>query len=368
MYVCVDEDGATVVPAPELAEATTYDACDAVREREPNDSDVHVIASGPTDENRVRYACLLHKGRDQEGMAGRGGSGTVLGAKNVKPVAVREGSFEPDVTDGEALRELTVDRMQPLFEGTEIPQGYGTSGLVNPINEIGKLGRRNNQSEHGDQTDADRISGETLKAEHVTEDTTCANCAVRCGKHVTLESEDLTDAKIPEFESLFATLTMQEVYDIKRVMKANDLCDRLSMDTISWGVTAAFGWECYERGLVDTDASPHLEFGDGDGLGELARPTAERHGFGDALAEGVLSARTSDRRCGGSLSSRSKEIGVRRPFAARTQRYEHRVHDRYSRRIPPRHATHAPVRREPRRDGGRDGRLRHAITGLLRPR
>nr|WP_255455243.1 aldehyde ferredoxin oxidoreductase C-terminal domain-containing protein [Natrialba sp. INN-245] len=162
---------------------------------------------------------------------------------------------------------------------------YGTSGLVNPINEMGKLGMRNNQYEQADDEFAEAVSGETLEAEYVSEDTTCANCAVRCGKHVTVQSEGITEAKIPEFESLFATATMQEVDDIKRVMKANDLCDRLGMDTISWGVTVAFARECAENGLLESD-SPHLEFGDADGLVELARRTAAREGVGDQLAEG----------------------------------------------------------------------------------
>ncbi len=284
-YVHVTENGATVVPAPDLEGKGTYETCEAIREREEGD-DVHVIATGPAGENLVRYACLLHKGRDREGVAGRGGSGAVLGSKNVKAVAVSEGSFEPEVADEAELRQLAVGRMKPLLEETEMLQEYGTSGLVNPVNRMGKLGQRNNQSEQADPEAAERISGETLKTEYVTEDTTCANCAVRCGKHVTVESEGITEAKIPEFESLFGTATMQEVYDIKRVMKANDLCDRLGMDTISWGVTVAFARECYDQGLIEADASPHLEFGDADGLVELARQSAHREGVGDLLAEG----------------------------------------------------------------------------------
>ncbi|MXV62619.1 hypothetical protein GS429_11195 [Natronorubrum sp. JWXQ-INN-674] len=286
--VCVDEEGATVSEAEELAGLDTYETCEAVREREESEdeSDVHVVAAGPAGENRVRYACLVHRGRDREGVAGRGGSGAVLGAKNVKAVAVREGSFEPEVAEEETFRELTMSRMQPLMEETEMLQEYGTSGLVNPVNEMGKLGVRNNQSEQADPEFAEAISGETLKEEYVTEDTTCANCAVRCGKHVSVQSEGMTQAKIPEFESLFGTATMQAVDDIKRVMKANDLCDRLGMDTISWGVTVAFARECAENGLIDADDSAHLEFGDADGLVELARQTAAREGIGDELAAG----------------------------------------------------------------------------------
>lgn len=291
-YVTIDEDGASVVQADDLAGLDTYETCRAVREREHGD-ETHVVAAGPAGENLVRYACLLHEGRDREGVAGRGGSGAVLGSKNVKAVALHEGGFEPEPVGD--LRELATGRMRPLMEETGMLQDYGTSGLVNPINEMGKLGQRNNQYEQAPEADAEAISGELLADEYVTEHTTCANCAVRCGKHVTVEGEGVTDAKIPEFESLFGTATMQEVYDVKRVMKANDLCDRLGMDTISWGVTVAFARECHENGLFDADASAveldagdeeRLEFGNAEGLVELARQTADRSGVGDALAEG----------------------------------------------------------------------------------
>ena len=284
-YVRVTEDDAEMRDATDLAGMDTYETCRAVREREGRGHETHVVAAGPAGENRVRYACLLHESEMREGVAGRGGSGAVLGSKNVKAIAVREGDFEPEPVHDDDLRSLAIGRMGTLMSETEMLQEYGTSGLVNPINEMGKLGTHNYQREQTDAENAEAVSGETLNAEYVDEDTTCANCAVKCGKHVSVESEGLTDAKIPEFETLFATTTMQEVYDIKRVMKANDLCDRLGLDTISWGVTVAFARECAERGLLESD-SPHLEFGDADGLVELARQTARREGVGDALAEG----------------------------------------------------------------------------------
>ena len=285
-YVVVSEDGARVEPAADLAGADTYETCARVREREGQGYDTHVLAAGPAGEHQVRYACLLHESELREGVAGRGGSGAVFGSKNVKAVAVREGSFEPELAAPGDLRELAASRMRPLMDETTMLQEYGTAGLVNPINEMGKLGQRNNQTERTDPETAERVSGETLREEYVTEDTTCANCAVRCGKHVTVESEGVTDAKIPEFESLFGTASMQDVYDLPRVVKVNDLCDRLGMDTISFGVTVAFARECYEKGLLSDDDSPHLEFGDADGLVELTRQTAHRDGFGDRLADG----------------------------------------------------------------------------------
>lgn len=283
-YVSVTQDGATVHAATDLAGLDTYETCTEVSSREGDNA--HVIAAGPAGENLVRFACLLHDSDIREGVAGRGGSGAVLGSKNVKAVAVTEGEFTPQPADESNLRELSVSNMGPLMKQTVLLQDYGTSGLVGPINEMGKLGRRNNQSEQASPEEAERISGERLRDEFVTEDTTCANCAVACGKHVSVESEGLTEAKIPEFESLFATATMQDAFEIKRVMAANDLCDRLGMDTISWGVTVAFARENYSHDLLPSDVSSHLEFGDAAGLPELAERTAHREGFGDRLAEG----------------------------------------------------------------------------------
>jgi aldehyde:ferredoxin oxidoreductase len=282
--VHVDEAGAEVRAADDLAGLDTYETCRAVREREGTGSERSVLAIGPAGENLVRYACTLHESKQREGVAGRGGSGAVLGSKNVKAIAVSAGDFEPEPVGD--LQGRAVEQMGQLMAETEMLQEYGTSGLVNPINELGKLGHRNVQYEQADEEAAEAVSGERLKAAYVTEDTTCANCAVRCGKHVTVEAEGVTDAKIPEYESLFATATMQEVYDLERVVKANDRCDRLGMDTISWGVTVSFARECYEEGLLDEDDSPHLEFGDADGTVALAERTAHREGFGDELAEG----------------------------------------------------------------------------------
>ena len=285
-YVRVTEDGATLHEATDLEGVETYEACEAVREREGVGHDTHVIATGPAGDNLVRYACLLHDSRIREGVAGRGGAGAVLASKNVKAVAIREGDFRPEPAEPDGLRNLATGQMGTLMEETEMLQDYGTAGLVNPINEMGKLGARNNQREQTDEDRAEAVSGETLEAEYVTEDTTCANCAVACGKHVAVESLGITEAKIPEFESLFGTATMQDVWDIRKVIEANDLCDRLGMDTISWGVTVAFARECAERGILPDDASQYLDFGDADGLVELARQTAQREDFGDRLADG----------------------------------------------------------------------------------
>ena len=50
------------------------------------------MAIGPAGERRVRFACLATYWKNREGVAGRGGIGAVLGAKNVKAVSVAGGA------------------------------------------------------------------------------------------------------------------------------------------------------------------------------------------------------------------------------------------------------------------------------------
>ncbi len=86
VYVRVTEDGATLRPARELMGKTTRDTVHAIQEAEGAASDV--MAIGPAGERRVRFACLATYWKNREGVAGRGGIGAVLGAKNVKAVSV----------------------------------------------------------------------------------------------------------------------------------------------------------------------------------------------------------------------------------------------------------------------------------------
>ena len=54
----------------------------------------------------------------------------------------------------------------------------------------------------------------------------------------------------PEYETCctFGTLIMNK--DLAGVIKANELCNRAGMDTISGGAAIAFAYECYEKGII----------------------------------------------------------------------------------------------------------------------
>ena len=79
----IDDDRVRVEPATDLAGKTCNETEELLKQRFGADFSFAVI--GPAGERLVRYATISHDGRH----AGRGGSGAVLGSKNIKAVAVR---------------------------------------------------------------------------------------------------------------------------------------------------------------------------------------------------------------------------------------------------------------------------------------
>src|SRR5580704_16553320 len=79
----IDEKDIRLEPAAEHRGATCRETEGALRAR--LGANYRIASIGPAGERLVRYATISHDGRH----AGRGGSGAVLGAKNVKAIALR---------------------------------------------------------------------------------------------------------------------------------------------------------------------------------------------------------------------------------------------------------------------------------------
>ena len=287
VYIVVHEDGADIKPADDLWGQHTKEANLAILDRET--AGTEVVSIGPAGENLVRYACAVHTwGKSRDGVAGRGGIGAVMGSKRLKAVAVR-GKRKTSTADPEAIKALLGETREPMKVGTAALKQYGTTVLVNVINKIGALGVRNLQTEVYDKADA--ISGETFREAYFEKDTTCFKCPVACGKDFHVQDGEYagTRWKMPEYETIFALGSMLDNDNSGSIVKANELCDQLGLDTISLGVTLSFAFECYEKGLLTLERSGReLQFGDYRTILELIEDTAHRRGIGDLLAEGSV--------------------------------------------------------------------------------
>jgi aldehyde:ferredoxin oxidoreductase len=230
---------------------------------------------GPAGERQVRYATISHDGRH----AGRGGSGAVLGAKNIKAIAVR-GSQRVAWAEPERLTALAKDLSQRSFgPATAKYRELGTATNLLTFNRLHALPTRNFQS--GSFVGAEQIAPETLSIARGKTRASCAACTIGC-EHIYELSPGGAGVRV-EYENLFALGPLCGVSDPQKVLAASQRCDDLGIDTISAGGTIAFAMECVERGLLH---EPWLRFGDGHALLKALDLIGTGEGLGEMLSQG----------------------------------------------------------------------------------
>ncbi|MEP7306459.1 MAG: aldehyde ferredoxin oxidoreductase family protein [Acidobacteriota bacterium] len=236
--------------------------------------DYQIASIGPAGERAVRYATISHDGRH----AGRGGSGAVLGSKNVKAIAVR-GTQRCEWAHPRELTEYSKSLSKRSFgPATAKYRELGTATNLLTFNRLGALPTRNFQS--GTFEGAAEISPEQLRTTHTRTRASCAACTIGC-EHIYARGEE-TGVRL-EYESLFALGSLCGVSDPDSVLGASRLCDELGIDTISAGGTIAFAMECVERGWLE---EPWLTFGSGEAMLRAIGLIGRREGLGNLLAEG----------------------------------------------------------------------------------
>ena len=252
---------------------------------------------GPAGENRVRYAAVAY---DKHHFAGRGGTGAVMGSKNLKAISVQGTKKAEALTINsepaflEMVRETIKKEMNPQWNpNVESLIREGTPFVVNMSQEAGLLPTRNFQT--GVFPEADQINSEALFDKIlVKHTTTCFSCAMRCrnvtkvrdGNYAGLEGEG------PEYETLVMCGSNLGIGDIRVVLKLNEECADMGLDTMSTGNVCGWAMELFERGIIttrDTDGLD-LRFGNTDAAVLLPRLISMRKSIGDVLAEGVMRA------------------------------------------------------------------------------
>jgi aldehyde:ferredoxin oxidoreductase len=232
-----------------------------------------VASIGPAAENNVLYSTISHDGRH----AGRGGSGAVLGAKNIKAIAI-SGTQRTEWAHPAELTALSKSLSKKSFgPATAKYRELGTATNLLTFNRFGTLPTRNFQS--GTFDEAVNLSPEQLGAVRSKTRKSCMACTIGC-EHIYSNGDGSVRV---EYESLFALGSLCGVGDADAVLRASQRCDELGMDTISTGGTIAFAMECVERGWLD---EPWLTFGSSEALLHAIELIGAREGIGNLLAEG----------------------------------------------------------------------------------
>jgi len=256
------------------------------------DNLAHIAAIGPAGENRVRMACVITGGVTAARAAGRGGTGAIMGSKNLKAVVVR-GTRGIQVADKEGYKKNMWKSMKFFVNPTESCikslREYGTIFTVEFANELGILPTRNFQT--GVFEGAEKIGGMLFAKKYSIRGEAgkaCFGCPAGCarlGRCTTPGFEGASEG--PEYESTASLGSVTGVDNLEAIMKANRMCNDYGMDTISTGATIGCAMELFERGYIpEEDIGRPLRFGDADALVEMVEKMGSRKGFGKMLAEG----------------------------------------------------------------------------------
>ncbi|MHA1925071.1 MAG: aldehyde ferredoxin oxidoreductase family protein [Candidatus Thorarchaeota archaeon] len=254
--------------------------------KELGDTRIQTASTGPAGEKLVRITGTMFG----VNAAGRGGSGAVLGSKNLKAIVVRgTGSVSvPSKKDFMEYIDMLNEKISATPGSGEILPKYGTLATTLSNNRMGVLPTKNWQHEHFDE--AEGLGGDYMRDNVFAKHKACHACPIACSKYTYVSTGPYagTFTKGPEYQTAYGLGTCCANSSMESVIKANELCQDYGLDTISTGVTIAFAMECWERGILKKKDTGGLEpdWGNDAAVVKLVEMIGEREGIGDILAEG----------------------------------------------------------------------------------
>ncbi len=253
-----------------------------------NQPKAQVAAIGPAGERGVLYASII----SDDSAAARGGTGTVMGAKNLKAVAASGRKHLPVARPDAFAEARQALAHQFLSSEAAVAFGkYGTPGNVHIVNARGLFPTMNyRQSTFEGAESIDGVKLEEMPHKRFG----CYGCPIRCRKKVSLTNGPYagTGYSAPEYETLWAFGADCGNSNLEAIIAANHLCSELGLDTISTGNAIGFAMQLFESGLLsesDTDGLD-LRFGNHAAMVSLVERIGMRSGFGKLLGEGVRRA------------------------------------------------------------------------------
>ena len=289
VYLWIHDGQCEIKDASKLWGKTTMETQEAICE-ELGDKQIKFAAIGPGGENLVRFACVMN---DLKDAAGRGGTGAVMGSKNLKAVAVRGRTLPFELADPDKIREMGRWMNTSFGEISAATKslstvGTGAAAMMISGNKMGNLPVRNWGDGFFEETES--ITADAVVKGLGAKMEGCTACNIKCKKAVSLDGRYKVDSRNggPEYETLGSLGSLCGVGDLEAICKANELCNLYSLDTISAGSTVSFAMECFEKGIITTQDTGGLElrFGNADALVKLIEMIAKREGIGGLLAEG----------------------------------------------------------------------------------
>jgi aldehyde:ferredoxin oxidoreductase len=284
VYLWIENGQAEFRDAAHLWGLPTYRTQEAITAEIEGRGKPKVAVIGPAGESRIPFALVL---TDHGRVAGRTGMGAVMGAKNLKAVAVRGSAKVPTLEA--RFSQLRSEANRALREDTfsQTARELGTAAVADYADYLGEMPKKYFQA--GTFDGVYNVTGATMSETILTGVSACHACGIACGRVVKLDGED-EKRKGPEYETVVGFGPNLLIDDLAFITRMGELCDQHGMDVISLSNTLGLAFTLYEQGVINDDDTGGfaLEWGDKVVVEQLVHQTARRQGFGAFLAKGAL--------------------------------------------------------------------------------
>ncbi|MCA1561416.1 MAG: aldehyde ferredoxin oxidoreductase [Acidobacteria bacterium] len=218
----------------------------------------------------------------------RGGPGAKMGSLRVKAVLVQ--GQTRDFETAQPYKGYNRTIAQKLLDTSVVKHALKTMGtpfLYKPSRILGAMGTKNNQlTTWTDQLDADHITPYRPGM------TGCFRCPVNCRPLNQLNADPADKygrGDGPEYVTLGKFGPNLGIDRIEPVIRLNNICNDLGLDTASTGSSIAWAMELFQRGIITLADTGGLDltWGNADMVERLLFMISRREGFGGALADGT---------------------------------------------------------------------------------
>ena len=286
LYIWIHEGEIEFRDAKHLWGKDTYEAAKILKEKTCEKASIATI--GPAGEKKINISCIVHEGNHAR-VAGRCGGGAVMGSKNLKAIIVY-GTQKNLVNQPEKLKKYIKNILPHIKQFSKGMSEFGTAGGILSYEKLGNFPHQNWRLSDWEEG-ARKISGQEMAKTILVGRYACRHCPIGCGRIVKVTEGPFApvDGGGPEYESIAALGSNCLVDNLEAIAKANELCNRYGLDTMSTGGVIGFAMEAYEKGLIDLKDTGGIElnWGDSEALIKMVKKIAQKEDIGNLLGEGV---------------------------------------------------------------------------------
>jgi aldehyde:ferredoxin oxidoreductase len=247
------------------------------------DRDLAMVNVTVAGENQVLCSAIMG---GPKACYARGGPGAKMGSLKVKAIVVQ--GQTRDFETAQPYKGYNRTIAQKLLDTSVVKHALKTMGtpfLYKPSRLLGAMGTKNNQ----ETTWTDKLDAENITP-YRPGMTGCFRCPVNC-RPLNEMNKDAADkygrGDGPEYVTLGKFGPNIGVDRIESVIRLNNICNDLGLDTASTGSTIAWAMELYQRGIITRAHTGGLEltWGDAALVEKLLFMLSRREGFGNVLAD-----------------------------------------------------------------------------------